>query len=139
MLLRKATFGFLVAPVSFGLVMFVMSRSLAEGFLYLAATAMIGYPLGFLIGVPLFVLFRRIHWNGLTAYLAAGMGFAFLLSAAFVVIPNHYDAGPFTSLIAEVESLLSTPRLSQIAFISIVCLSSTALFWLIVRPDRENG
>jgi len=137
MLLRRAIFGFVVAPLSFGLLMFVMSRSTGEGFLLLGATAMIGYPLALLMGVPLFVLFRHLRWNGLTPYLAAGIGFALLLSAVFVVMPNHHDAGPFESLGAEVESLMSTPRLAQLGLIFIVCLFSTASFWLIVRPDRD--
>lgn len=137
MLVRKAIFGFVVAPISFGLLMFVMSRSTGEGFLMLAATAMIGYPLALLMGVPLFVLFRRLGWNGVTPYLAAGIGFACMVSTYFVVLPNHHDAGPFKSLGAEVESLMSTARLAQFGLIVFACLFSTASFWLMVRPDRK--
>ena len=125
--------GFAIAPVSFGLLLFVISLLTgkpAEGVLVVLFVAFVGYPVALLFGLPLLLLFERFQWNGLLAYGSSAIAFSFLLIFLFVVAPMLSEGLPLVRL-------FTATRLTQMCIIAMGCILTVLTFWLIARPDRN--
>ena len=124
---------FMIAPVSFGLLLWLISMFTgkpAEGFFMLMFVAYIGYPVALIVGLPLFALFRYMRWNGLTAYAISSVAFSALLIFLFITEPMRQQG-------QSLEDLLHPTRLSQMSIIAFACVVTVLSFWLIARPDRN--
>jgi hypothetical protein len=129
--------GFLVAPLVPGLLVTIpgMIGGHDTSF-WLKFSALIGYPVAFVGGIPLHFLFTRNNWVQLRFYCGAGipLGIAALIwpyLQAVIVGGKGATGGTqlfFNSIIAVIPVFLP---------LSIVCaaIASTS-FWFMVRPDR---
>jgi hypothetical protein len=125
---------FLVAPVSFGLLailLSVMTSSASEGLWVFQFSALVGYPVAAGLGVPTFLLFKKLKWEGLLPYGVASVFFSFALVGYFIIRPMVSSGGLIST------ELLSSPRLLQIGFLMFATTFSVLVFWLIARPDRN--
>lgn len=129
----RTIFAFLLAPVSFGVLLLLLSLFLSspmEGLWALRFSAMVGYPLAVVFGVPAYILLSKKHLNGPVPYAFLSLGFSSLLAMYFVVRPALLSGQP------QGMELLSSPRIMQIAVLVFASFFSVFVFWLIARPDR---
>ena len=126
---------FLIAPISFGLLL--VAGSIFTGgtfggvFLYLSLSAMIGYSLAVLIGLPAYVVMRKLGANGIRSYSFMAMIFALILISSLIVFPTYSDNG------GDLSSLLSQPRIYQMAILTVASFFTVFAFWFIARPDLD--
>jgi hypothetical protein len=140
--------GFLVAPISPGVLVVVVAvllgfgsdafatRGLAGAAWIVGLSAVLGYPVAFALGLPLYILFRWCGWNGLPIYVAAGafLGFVVYLVYAVARLLGDESINGLANLAAKL--LTTSPQLIPAGIISgaVAALS----FWLIARPDRAS-
>jgi hypothetical protein len=141
----RVILGFLVAPISPGLLAVVLAslfrmgtaglgtREWSEAMWIIGLSGLLGYPVAVAFGVPLHLFFRSRGWNGLVAYIGAGALLGFVVYLVWVIFPE-YAANGLSGL---------TTKFSNTAQVyiplGIVCGAVAALvFWLIARPDRSN-
>lgn len=125
--------GFVVAPlmpalILAGVVLAAGGDSQTLG--YAAFAGYISYPFALLVGLPSFLFMRRKRWDGLRAYVVAGLalGLLFLVLFAGLAGLDGDAANPaWLNLLANLAFLLP--------FVLACALASSVVFWLIARPD----
>lgn len=141
----RTTVGFLVAPISPGLLAVILAapfragtavfdpRELAEAAWILKLSGAIGYPIAVVLGVPLYVFFRSRGWNGLLIYITAGSLLGLIVYLMYVLLAEYTSNG----LWGLSEKFSNT---AQIYIpLAMICGAAAALFfWLIARPDRSG-
>jgi len=128
----RTLLAFLIAPISFGLVLLVislLSSSMGIGIWALGFVAMIAYPLALVVGIPLFVVFRGRRLTGVATYSVVALIFSALLVSYFVI-------WPVVSQGEGVEAIFLPARLAQIAVMIFASFFTVFVFWLIARPDK---
>lgn len=133
---QRVVLAFAIAPISVPLFVLLpigiaLAGNAGEWIWFVVLFALVGYPVAILIGLPLFLMFRRLGWNGLPVYMTASLFPAALLIAGFIVFPASRD-----STEPLFEQFQSGTRLAQVGFV-LICSAITVLaFWLMARPDR---
>ena len=98
---------------------------------YIEFSAMAGYPVALVLGVPLYFLSRRRGWTRLTNYLFVGviLGMAAYFGAFLPSLANTVQGAGY----AIASALIFLPM-------SALCgVVATLTFWLIARPDRVRA
>jgi hypothetical protein len=123
---------FLIAPLVPGLLIaiggalyFLVSGTRIDprDFFGLAAmSAMLGYPIAIIPGLPLYHIFRTLSLDAAWIYALAGIGFGALLFAIYPLLPG------FSSAIID---------LTVVPVVMVCAVAVTLTFWLIARPDRR--
>lgn len=127
----RTILAFLIAPISFGLLLLlVWSPSGTTGILGLSMSALIGYPLALIIGLPVYFLMRKIGANGLVSYGFMALIFAAILVSALIIYPVYAEND------GDLSSLLLRERINQMAFLTFGSFFTVLIFWLIARPDK---
>jgi hypothetical protein len=100
-------------------------------------SAVLGYPVAIVFGVPLFVIFRWRGWNGLPVYLLTGAFLGLVIYSIYFVVVAFNDDAVFR-LRNLVQTISHTaPQLIPAGMISGAVAAVT--FWLIARPDRASS
>jgi hypothetical protein len=107
-----------------------IGSSPAGGLWALKFSALVGYPIALIIGLPLFLLMTKQGWVGASAYATIAVGFSILLIGYFIVWPVISEHG-------DLSQLLFPARLAQMAIIAFGAFLAVFVFWLIVRPDKS--
>jgi hypothetical protein len=124
---------FTVAPVSFGIGLFVLSLITSSPLLgswAFGMTALVGYPVAILIGLPTFILLNSRGLGGLGIYSVVAAVLSAVMISCFVV-------GPIMSEGTGLAQLGLPARLGQMTIITFACFLTVLVFWLIARPDRQ--
>ncbi len=100
---------------------------------YATFAGYISYPFALLIGLPSYLVMRRRRWDGLRAYLLLGLGLGAFFVALFAGLAGFEgDADDPAGL-----DLLA--NLAVFSSLVLACaVTSTLVFWLIVRPDLHR-
>lgn len=129
---RRVIFAFLIAPAvpSLLAMVFPLSGKPGEGIWVAEILLPFAFGVALIPGVPLHVLFRKMRWVSLWAYMGIGVFCGFILSVFFM----------WNSIVSGVTNGDST-ALSSAALFAVISgflgsLSGFA-FWSIARPDRE--
>lgn len=128
----RTVLAFLIAPVSFGLLLMVFSLFSPTpqiGIWAFRWVAIVGYPIAFVIGIPVFLVLRGLRLTGLVPYSVAAFVPSALLATYFVISPTMSQGGG-------VEAIFVPARLAQIAILTFASFFTTYAFWLIARPDK---
>ena len=141
----RTVLGFLVAPISPGLLAVILAapfrigavgfglRELSEAAWIIGLSAVLGYPIAVVLGVPCYVLFRSRGWSGLPVYIAAGAVLGLIIYLIYVLLAEYSSNGLWG-----LTTKFSNTALVQIPLV-IICGAVAALFfWLIARPDRSS-
>lgn len=100
----RAVLGFLVAPITPGLLAAILAapfrieaigfglRELSEAAWIIGLSAVLGYPVTVVFGVPLFIFLRSRGWNGLPVYVAAGALLGLVIYVVYVLLPEYAAA-----------------------------------------------
>ena len=131
MMRARTVLAFLIAPVSMGLVLLLVWSPGSLGILSLGMSALIGYPLALVIGMPAYYVMRKMGANGLISYGFVSLIFAAILIFALIVYPVYVENG------GDLSTLLLQARLSQMVFLTFSSLFTLLIFWLIARPDKH--
>lgn len=133
----RTILAFLIAPASFGLLIFVFSlflssssTSASEGLWILKFSAIVGYPIAIVIGIPLYFLLSKIGANGFFTYALMSLVFTALLTAYFIVRPVYLENG------GDLSTVFLEARILQMAVLAFASFLTVSVFWLIARPDR---
>ncbi|WP_339744726.1 hypothetical protein [uncultured Maricaulis sp.] len=132
----RSVLAFLIAPLSVGLLFFVILPFLtspSEGIFALFFSAIIGYPVAIVLGTPTYILLNKLGWTGLFPYTLAAVAFSVILIGAFLVAPALTP--PYSAVI----ELTSETRIVQMSALTGFISFSVLVFWLIARPDRAAG
>jgi len=113
-----------------GLILSISQSAADEALWVLGFSAMVGYPIAIVLGVPTYLVLNRLQRNGLTAYLLASLLFAFVLILLFVLVPM------FSQDTLELRQLASGARITQILTLTAIAAFSVTVFWVIARPDK---
>lgn len=128
----RTLLGFIIAPIALGLVIAVFS-GLASGspsFGFVIISALLGYPIAIVVGVPMYLFLRWRGWNGCWTYIAAGALQGGILYFLLILDPRYEGLERRISIALQFAPLL---------MLFIPCsMMATLCFWLIVRPDRSN-
>jgi hypothetical protein len=124
-----------LAPIAPGLafvVLRIMTGAVSgsdEIYFIVLFSALIGYPIAIILGIPLyFVLFWR-GWNGLPAYVIAG---ALVGGISILPVMAYYFDG-WHGLSGTVVDIFNWDRLWGI----LIGVLSALSFWVIARPDKR--
>ncbi len=125
---------FLIAPVSFGLLLLVFTmftNNVGEGLWGLQFVAFVAYPMTVVLGIPTYIILRKFKLNGLVTYLLSGLALSIAPIMFFVVSPRLHEIqnNRATEIFMESQYGISF-------IIAFACVFSTLVFWLIARPDR---
>ncbi len=117
---------FAIGPITPGLVVALASYSIpgeswVPGF-FVFISALLGYPIALLFGLPFFYVMRRYNRNELYCYLLAGPVLGVIAVAIFCIY-----AAPS-----------NTWSLKWLVGGGLMGSISTLSFWLIARPDRSQ-
>lgn len=128
----RTVIAFLVAPASFGILLFALSllSSPSIGVWAFSFSAMIAYPPAIVIGVPLYLLLNRAGRKGLATYSVVALFFSVLLVAYFIGWPHLSEA-------RQTSDLFLPATLGQALLISFACFLTVFVFWFIARPDKQ--
>jgi len=97
--------------------------------LILIVSALIAYPPALLVGIPAYVLFKRLEWNAAPVYISFGIGVGALYSVVFTPALAFIIAQRVAPLSLHVGLILPC------AFYGgLVAL----FFWLMARPDLPS-
>jgi hypothetical protein len=122
----RALFAFLIAPISLGLFAAVFSDS----FWALQFSAIVGYPIAIVVGLPFFIISKLVGWTGLWSYASFAIVCASVLVGAFVIFPALSRSESAATLLG-VSAYWAQSLLAVIA-----SAFSVGVFWLVARPDR---
>jgi hypothetical protein len=124
---------FLIAPISFGLLLLLIwSSSGTMGLVGLVMSALIGYSLALLIGLPVYFLMQKTGANGLVSYGFMAIVFAAILIFYLIGLPVHHEND------GDLSSLASLERIRQMAVLAFGSFFTVLVFWLIARPDKAD-
>jgi hypothetical protein len=124
---------FLIAPASFGLLLFGLSlftSTVAESLPVLLFVAMIGYPIATVLGIPVYFIMSKIGANGFLSYTLISLIFTALIVGYFIIRSIYLEND------GNLSTLLSEPRVLQMVIIAFASFFTVSVFWLIARPDR---
>jgi hypothetical protein len=123
---------FLIAPLVPGLLIavagalyFLVSATRVDPRDYFglaAISAMLGYPIALIPGLPLYHIFRTLSLDAAWIYALAGIGFGALMFAIYPLLPG------FSSAVVD---------LTVVPIVMVCAVAVTLSFWLIARPDRR--
>jgi len=126
--------GFLLAPlvpgVLAGVFALVQQGSLSVLLFDIGLALLLGYPVGAVLGVPLFALMQRLHLARMYHYTLSGSALGIV--SAFV---GNVDKLRFFSL-TDYCRYYVTPRTMLLG--ALMGMVATTAFWIIVRPDRRD-
>jgi hypothetical protein len=125
----RAGFGLLIAPITFGLLLLIvgiLSGNASEGFWALMFSALFGYPIAIITGLPAYLWMVQRGWVGLSAYLFLALVYAVVLSGWLFVRPA----------LSRLESFNYTSLALQSGVVLFGCLITLSAFWVIARPDK---
>ena len=130
----RTVVGFVLAPLAPGALISMPAlfdfQYWVVGF-YLQLSALLGYPVAVVFGIPLALMMHRRHWTGIWSFACAGAllgGVAYLFPHVWASISGGWTV--YESMHATIASLLP-PGMSCGILASIT-------FWLITRPDRQE-
>lgn len=141
----RTILGFLVAPITPGLLAVILAasfrigatgfgvRELSEAAWIVRLSAALGYPIAIVFGAPLYIFLRWRGWNGLLVYLLAGAILGLVTYVIYVMFAE-YSSGGLWGLAAK----LSNTAQVQIPLATISGAVAALFFWLIARPDRSG-
>src|SRR5690242_19709560 len=96
----RTVLGFLIAPITPGLLAVMLAapfrvgasgfglREMSEAVWMVGLSAVLGYPVAVVVGVPLYVFFKSRGWNGLLVYVAAGAFLGLVIYVMHVLLPE---------------------------------------------------
>lgn len=119
--------GFLVAPISLGVVFAIFQEQVGMSIWILQFAAILGYPIAALVGVPAHLLLKRYGRTSIGSYLCVSLAPAAALIGLFVVLPIVWAHSP-----------LAMAHLAQITYAVAFSAISVAVFWFIARPDLPD-
>jgi hypothetical protein len=93
--------------------------------------AVLGYPVAFVFGVPLYVFLRWRGWNGLPVYVTAGALLGLAVYGLYVLLPAYSSNGLWG-----MTTKFSYTALVHIPLVMVCGIVAALCFWLIARPDR---
>jgi len=133
---KVATFGprmraisaFLIAPIAPSLVFLFLSP--AYGVVALEFSALMGYPIAVVVGLPIFFLSKPRGWTGLRSYALFALLCALILVTTWMLLP-WLSQGRGLAEILGYEAVWG-----QMALATLLTFFSVGVFWLIARPDR---
>lgn len=134
----RTILGFLVAPVSPGLLIVILAAVFGfgksdEGIWIIKLSGMLGYPIAIVLGVPLYIFFRSRSWNGLLIYITAGALLGVIIYLIYIPLGGYSSNG----LSGLFERFSHTAQV--FIPLGMICGAVAALsFWLIARPDRTG-
>lgn len=107
---------------------------------YLKLSAVLGYPVAVLLGLPLYFVYRHYRRTSFIVYIATGLALgcvpwlaSIIPSLVVAVVTPGYHFAESGNLYAAKGILLTFP-------VSALCGAiASASFWLIVRPDRVSN
>lgn len=124
----RVLLGFLLAPLTVGLIFLVYSIAtgeLGEGIWAFVLASLVGYMVSLIFGLPTYLLLQRLERRAAMDYVVSSLIISLILVALLVVLPAvSGESGPIGTYLA------------QGAFIVAGALITGFCFWLIVRPDR---
>lgn len=127
---------FIISPISFGVLILIASLFLSsgsEGFWVLKMSALIGYPLAIVAGIPVYLLLKKKTESKLAQYLLSSLLFSVLLIGYFII-------WPIMSLPDSASSnLFSVARIYQMLLILFASAFTVFVFWIIARPDKVGA
>jgi hypothetical protein len=136
--LLRTAIGFLLAPISPGLLILILGIVFgfgkpSEGIWIIKLSALLGYPIAIVFGVPLYFLFRSRGWNGLLTYITTGALLGIVIYLIYIPLGGYSSNG----------LLGLSERFSDTALVYIplgmICGAVAALsFWLIARPNHQT-
>jgi len=129
--------GAFLAPLTPGFLLMCLSLlfgKLGEGLWWFKLSAVTGYPAAVVLGLPSYLLLRKLGWSNLWAYLLAGLLIGVLIAAVIFgsVVENNFSFSVAPQL---GKSLLPVAGIFVLA--AIFGALSSSIFWLIVRPNRS--
>jgi hypothetical protein len=132
----RTILGFVAAPLVPGLLFGLVGEFSAGsvGLLWcLKFSAALGYPVAIILGVPLYLIYRRYRVESLIAYVMTGLGLG-VVPFLIAVLPGTVAA----SLGVDKNSAAVWPAMGSILWylpISMACgAAAAAAFWLIAHP-----
>jgi hypothetical protein len=140
----RTILGFLIAPLSPGLLAVILAapfraetavsgpRGFSEAVWIIGLSAVLGYPIAVVFGVPLYVFFRSRGWNGLLVYTATGALLGLVIYLIYVLLAEYSSNGLWG-----LATKFSNTALVQIPLVMICGAVAALFFWLIARPDRS--
>lgn len=130
----RTILAFVVAPISFGIVLAILTAiSGTISFVVLGTAVVVGYPIALVLGLPTYLLLQKIGARGPLTYCLMGAVAAAILIVSLVIWPVHVEHD------GDLSSLLLPERLRQIGILSFGGFFSVAVFWLIARPDQSES
>ena len=140
----RTILGFVFAPLSPGLLAVILAAPLrvgtavssprwfSEAVWIIELSAVLGYPITVVFGVPLYVFFRSRGWNGLLVYIAAGALLGLVVYLIYVLLAEYSSNGLWG-----LATKFSNTALVQIPLVMICGAVAALFFWFIARPDRS--
>jgi hypothetical protein len=140
----RAIFGFLIAPICPGLIALIIAlpfrigetglgpREFSETAWIGGLAAVLGYPVAFVFGVPVYIFLRWRDWNGLPVYVASGALLGLVVYGFYVLLPAYSSNG-----LRGMTAKISYTALTQIPLVTTCGVVAALCFWLIARPDRS--
>jgi hypothetical protein len=128
--------GFVIAPmmpalILAGVVLVAGGDSQTLG--YAAFAGYVSYPFALLVGLPSFLLMRRKRWDGLRAYVLAGLVLGLIFLAVFAGLAG-FEGEAANSALLNLRANLAF----LLPFVLACALASTAVFWFVARPDLHQ-
>jgi glycopeptide antibiotics resistance protein len=125
--------GFVIAPmmpalILAGVVLVAGGDSQTLG--YAAFAGYVSYPFALLVGLPSFLLMRGKRWDGLRAYVLAGLVLGLIFLALFAGLAGFEGDAANSALLNLLANLAFL-----LPFVLACALASTVVFWFIARPD----
>jgi hypothetical protein len=128
--MRRLLLAFALAPAIPGLIMLLLSiltSSIWEGIWAFKLMSAVAYTIAAVVGIPTFLVLRKIKANGLLSYIFAGQLLSMIPATYFVLWPTIHQYG---------QLRLFPANYIQLALVAFIGLVVTISFWLIARPDR---
>jgi hypothetical protein len=122
--------GFLIAPIIFGLMMAIGDFFIKNsgGLWILQMSALAGYPMAIVFGVPAYCFFEARNYRNFLWYILVGVVYGLILFYIF-----FYRSEVFLSDFP--NSFFDISRWSNLLVCMFFSTLSTVTFWLIARPD----
>jgi len=125
---RRLILGFVLAPFAPGFLFLLLSLflgKLGEGFWMFFLISIFTYAVAVFLGIPTYILLRKIKATSLASYFIAGGILSSVLILYLIVMPALDQWGR-----------LYPSNYSQMLFVFIVAAIVILTFWFIARPDK---
>jgi hypothetical protein len=144
----RTVLGFVIAPIAPGMLVVVLTmlragsdalsaRGFSGSAWIIGLSAVLGYPIAIVLGLPLHVFFRWRGWNALPIYLLSGAFLGLVVYSVYFasVLLNDDSASGLRALAQQLSH--TAPQLIPAGMLSGAV--AAASFWLIARPDRTSN